>query len=371
MRALAVVTPSLFDQIEDQNKHLIRIDNVEIPLAFVEGNAPDFDEESEKYGDFVLVKKHSFSLNYRDLGVIESAWHRLKSVEVDTFYPIGSDFAGEIVAIGKNVTSFVLGDLVLGNCFYPAVENGAMPGIPSNHASKEYEVYHYAKLVKVPHYLSGVEAGALGIGTQTAASMVRKANIKKGDNVLVTSVTSNTSYFLLNALWELDCNVYGLSYSGKNTQLVRNQFPFIKEIFSVSEKNIPKKLLFDAVLDSFSDTYLELLMPNLNVNAHYLTCGIFNQSSDKLRNAKPTNLTVLIAQLMIRNISFIGNCLGTTEDLIKGLEFYKTKKLLVDSIFTDGDSLTEFITKSYNLEADKFGKVIYEYNEVQVAATTE
>jgi len=365
MRALAVVTTSLYDQIEDHNKHLIRIDDIEIPLAFVEGNATDFYEESDKYGDFVLVKKHSFSLNYRDLGVIEGAWHRLKGVEEDTFYPIGSDFAGEIVSIGKNVTSLAIGDLVLGNCFYPQAENGAMPGIPSNHASKEYEVYHHAKLVKVPTYLSGVEAGALGIGTQTATSMVRKANIKKGDNVLVTSVTSNTSYFLLNALWDLDCNVYGLSYTGKNTELVQKQFPFIKEIFSVSEKNIPKTVLFDAVLDSFSDTYLELLMPHLNVNAHYLTCGIFNQSSGKVRNSKPTNLSLLIAQLMIRNISLIANCLGTTDDLTKGLEFYKTKKLLVDSIFKEGDSLSDFITKSYNLEANKFGKVIYEYNEVK------
>lgn len=368
MRALAVVTPSLYDQIEDHNKHLIRIDNIEIPLAFVEGNSPDFDSESDLHSNLVLVKKHSFSLNYRDLGVIEGAWQKLKTVEVDTFYPIGSDFAGQVIAAGKNVTSFAVGDLVLGNCFYPESENGAMPGIPSNHASKEYEIYHHAKLIKVPEYLSGVEAGALGIGTQTAASMVRKSNIKKGDNVLVTSVTSNTSYFLLNALWDLDCNVYGLSYSGKNTQLVRDQFPFVKEIFSISKKDIPQKILFDVVLDSFSDTYLEFLMPNLNMNARYLTCGIFNQSSDKLRNAKPSNLTVLIAHLMIRNVSLIGNCLGTTDDLIKGLEFYKTKKLLVDSIFSEEDSLEDFITKSYNLELDKFGKVIYEYSKVEEEA---
>lgn len=365
MRALAVVTQSLYDQIEDHNKHLISIDNVKIPLAFIEGIFPDFDADADQFANLVLVRKTSFSLNYRDLGVIENAWQRLKTTEMDTFYPIGSDFAGYIVAVGKNVTSLAIGDLVLGNCFYPEAENGAMPGIPSNHASKEYEIYHYAKLIKVPSYLSDVEAGALGIGTQTANAMVRKAKIKKGDNVLVTSVTSNTSYFLLNALWNLDCNVYGLSYSGKNTELVQKQFPFVKEIFSVSENNIPKSLLIDVVLDSFSDTYVEYLLPQLNLNARYLTCGIFNQSLDKLKNVKPTNLTLLIANLMMRNISLIGNCLGTTEDLASGLEFYKTKKLLVDSIFTNEDSLSAFITKSYNLESDKFGKVIYEYTQIE------
>jgi NADPH:quinone reductase-like Zn-dependent oxidoreductase len=368
MRALAVVTSSLFDQIEDDKKHLICIDNVRIPLAFIKGSFPDFDAESDQYANYVLVKKTSFSLNYRDLGVIENAWQKLKSTETDTFYPIGSDFAGNVIKIGKNVTSLAVGDLVIGNCFYPEPENGAMPGIPSNHASKEYEIYHSGKLIKVPSCLSGVEAGALGIGTQTANAMVRKANIKKGDNVLVTSVTSNTSYFLLNALWELDCNVYGLSYSGKNTELVRGHFPFIKEIFSINEKNIPNTLLIDVVLDSFSDTYLEYLTPQLNLNARYLTCGIFNQSADKLKNVKPINLTLLIANLMMRNVSFIGNCLGTTQDLITGLDFYKTHKLLVDSVFTDDDSLSDFITKSYNLESDKFGKVIYEYRETEVEA---
>lgn len=368
MRALAVVTSSLFDKIEDHNKHLLRIDNVEIPLAFVEGNSPDFDADSDQFANFVLVKKVSFSLNYRDLGIVENAWQRLKGATIDTFYPIGSDFAGHVIAIGKNVTSLTVGDLVIGNCFYPEAENGAMPGIPSNHSSKEHEIYHYGKLVKVPSYLTGVEAGALGIGTQTANAMIRKANIKKGDNVLVTSVTSNTSYFLLNALWNMDCNVYGLSYSGKNIALVREHFPFIKDIFEVKEKNIPNTLLIDVVLDSFSDTYLELLLPQLNINARYLTCGIFNQSIGKLKEVKPTNLTLLIANLMMRNISFIGNCLGTTQDLVSGLEFYETKKLLVDSIFTEEDSLSDFILKSFNTESDKFGKVIYEYNEIEEEA---
>lgn len=40
MRALAVVTPSLYEAIEDKNKHLIVIDDLQIPLAIVEGNSP-------------------------------------------------------------------------------------------------------------------------------------------------------------------------------------------------------------------------------------------------------------------------------------------------------------------------------------------
>jgi NADPH:quinone reductase-like Zn-dependent oxidoreductase len=362
MRALAVVTSSLFDKIEDSQKHIIEIDNLKIPIAFIEGNPPNFEADADQYANFVLVKKSSFSLNYRDLGVIEGAWQKLNAEKSDTFYPIGSDFSGHVAAIGKNVTAFAVGDLVIGNCFYPESENGAIPGIPSNHASKEYEIYHWGKLIKVPSYISSVEAGAVSIGTQTANAMIRRANIKKGDNVLVTSITSNTSFFLLNALWNLDCNVYGLSYSGKNTEIVRNHFTFIKDVFSIKEKNFPDQLLFDVVFDAFSDTYLSLLSSKLNLNARYLTCGIFNQSSDKIKNTQPTNLTLLIANLMMRNVSFIGNCLGTTQDLVTGLEAYETNKMMIDSVFTDDHSLSDFITKTYNLGSDKFGKVVYQYS---------
>lgn len=362
MRTLSVVTPSLFEKIDEDKKHLIEIDTLKIPIALMEGNAPDFDPNLEQFANHVFVKKASFSLNYRDLGIIENAWNRLQQVEGDSFYPIGSDFSGYVVSVGKNVTNFTKGDLVIGNGFYPNVENGAMPGIPSNHASKEYEVYHYAKLIKVPEYISDTEAGTLGIGVQTANSMIRKAEIQKEDKVLVTSVSSNTSFFILNALWEKGCKVYGLSYSGKNMQKIKEHFPFIEEIFTLEENNIPNDILFDVVLDAFSDTHLEILLHKLNVNARYVTCGIFNQSLEKLKQTKPANLSLLIANMMMRNVSFIGNCLGTTEDLATGLQNFKTKKMLVDSVFTEKNKISDFLSKSYNVNKDKFGKVVFKYD---------
>jgi NADPH:quinone reductase-like Zn-dependent oxidoreductase len=361
MKALAVVTSSLYEKIEDNDKYVISIDDLKIPLAFVQANEPEFDSAGEEFSNSVLVRKTGFSLNYRDLALMEWAWTRLSAMEQDSYYPIGSDFAGYVEVVGKNVTSFREGDLVLGNCSYPYGEHGALPGVPSNHASKEFEVYHFGKLMKVPSYISAAEAGTISIGTQTAMSIVRKANIKEEDNVLVTSVTSNTSFFLLNALWERKCNVYGLSYSGKNTEKVKNHFPFIKEIYNAKENNIPENLLFDAVLDAFSDTYLESLIAKLNTDARYVTCGIFSQTSKKIESAKMTNLSMLIGNLMIRNVNFIGNCLGNTQDLEDGLKLYEKHKMVVDRIFTENDSLESFISKTYNLDNDKFGKVLYQY----------
>ena len=166
---------------------------------------------------------------------------------------------------------------------------------------------------------------------------------------------------MLNNLWDKDCNVYGLSYSGENIDAVKNHFPFIKEVYSIKENNIPQDIMFDVVLDAFSDTYLERLIPKLNSNASYVTCGIFNQSTEKITNAKSINLSILIANLMMKNVSFIGNCLGSTQDLIDGLDQYKNHKIVIDRVFTEEDSLSDFITKSYNLDGNKFGKVVYKY----------
>jgi len=275
MRALAVVSPSVYQKIE--NKCVFSIDEVEVLLGFVDIPKTEFDSTSQQNVNSVLIRKVSFSLNYRDLALMQLVWSKIGIAENDIFYPIGSDFAGYVEAVGKNVTAFQAGDLVLANSSYPDGEHGSAHGIPSNHSSKEYEIFHFGKLMKVPSFILPAEAGALGIGTQTAGSMIRKASPKPGDNILVTSVTSNTAFFLLNSLWDERYNVYGISFSGSNTERVKQQFPFIKEIFSVKTKGLPPDLGFDVVLDAFSDTYLEMLTLNLNMDARYVTCGVYNQ----------------------------------------------------------------------------------------------
>lgn len=363
MRALAVVTSGIYESSEEHNRYLLDIDGQKIPLALVQGNKPDFKGNKPEFSNHVLIKKISFSLNYRDLGVIEQAWKVLHDTKIETYYPVGSDFAGYVEEVGAQVANFKKGDLVIGDCAYPEAKSGVLAGIPSNHASREYEVYHQAKLILVPNGISGIEAGALSIGTQTANSMLRKAQLKQGDKVLVTSITSNTSFFFLNTLWDKGCEVYGLSYSGENIEIVQNYFPFIRKVFLFKKNDIPCDLFFDVVLDAFSDTYLTQLMPNLNMNARYVTCGIYNQSSKKLNEVKPVNLSLLMASLMMKNIQLIANCLGTTEDLEKGLQQFKSNTMVIDSIFSEKNSLSDFFERTYNHAHNKFGKVVFVYED--------
>ncbi|WAC01058.1 alcohol dehydrogenase catalytic domain-containing protein [Lacinutrix neustonica] len=164
MRALGVLSPSLATRLNKEDKYILEIDSLKIPLALIHIPDTAFDETDDQYADVVLVKKKGFSLNYRDFGVIENAWKKLKDTDQDTYYPIGSEFCGEILKIGKNVTHLNVGDYVIANCSYPQASHNAPPGIPSNHASKELEIYHKGKLIKVPNNIPVEQASGISIG---------------------------------------------------------------------------------------------------------------------------------------------------------------------------------------------------------------
>ena len=364
MRALAVLSPSLDKKIDSKDKSYIPIDSLKIPLALIHVPDEEFHVDDERYDNAVLVRKKGFSLNYRDLGIIENAWGKLKDFEGDTYYPIGSDFCGEVIKIGRNVKNLEVGDFVVQDGYYPYYRGGAKPGIPTNHGSKELEVVHKEKLVKLPKDFPVNIASGLGIGAQTGMSMVNKADIKKGSNVLVTSVTSYTSLFLLSLLKDYDCNVYGLSYSGNEIESVKEKFPFIKEVFSFKDRAIPEDLTFDSVLDPFSDTYFPVLLlsKKLNYNCKYVTCGFFNQSSEKKANDREFKISQILAYMIIYNVHLIGNCLGSTEDFKDGINILnKENSVPIDSEFTEEDDINEFVNKSFNIDKNRFGKVCFKY----------
>ena len=366
MRALAVLSPSIDAQVGEEDKYYINIDSLKIPLAMIHVPDEEFDKDNDAYADLVLVKKAGFSLNYRDLGIIERAWNNLKELNQASYYPIGSDFCGYVEEVGKNVKNLKKGDLVIADCFYPQPKKGFRGGIPSNHGSKEYEIIPEVKLLKLPKDFPVEQAAAMSIGTQTSINMIDRANIQEGSNVLVTSVTSNTSLFLLNFLRTRKCNVYGISYSGKNMDKVKQEFPFLKDVFTLKQYNIPEELKFDAVLDPFSDTYLPHLINHdkLNRGCYYVTCGFFSQSKDKRDKGIQIKLHSLMAEFIAKNINFIGNCLGPTESLERGIEEISTlpdNRIVMDSIYKEENPIGDFIKKTFNVDKDRFGKVSFMY----------
>ena len=129
---------------------------------------------------------------------------------------IGSEFVGEVAAVGADVTGLALGDRVMGDNHYIGAGDAGRDyaeGVPTNAASQEYQVFHPAKLIAVPPEMPDEVAAAFSIGAQTAYSMVRKLALPYGGHVLVTAARSNTSLFVISALKQLGVNVYATSTS--------------------------------------------------------------------------------------------------------------------------------------------------------------
>ncbi|MEZ7497838.1 zinc-binding alcohol dehydrogenase family protein [Flavobacterium sp. Arc3] len=353
-----------------------KLENEKINVGLVEED--DFSlSDSNDPDNRVLVKKKGISCNYRDKTLILNYDKQLNILgekgEVAFSY-IGSEFVGEVIDIGKNVKSLKIGDRVVANATYPSYSDDYIGGLPSNHASRRIDDFKENKLIKIPDVLSDEIASAFVVGAFTAYSMIRKV-VKPNAKILVTAAKSNTSLAVISALRNFPVEVYAMTSSSDNCDILYENG--VKKIFVVNheldnyldDKDIfefvKEKGLFDAVIDPLFDIHLGKVIKLMNNDAKYVTCGLYNQFPtflDTKFNQK-NSFEDVIKLAMIKNISIIGNCIGLKEDFDLALEHFIDGKfsILIDKVFTEGQE-KEFFDLTYSFK-ERLGKVVYLYND--------
>lgn len=148
----------------------------------------------------VLVQVKAVSLNYRDLLVAQGAYGAGQK------YPLipTSDGAGEVVAVGESVHRVKVGDRIAGIFFQDWIYGclskekiksdlgGSIDGMLA-----EYVVLSQDGLVKLPAYLSYIQAATLPCAAVTAwHSLVTKGNIQPQETILLLG-TGGVSLFAL------------------------------------------------------------------------------------------------------------------------------------------------------------------------------
>ena len=148
----------------------------------------------------VLVKVHSAALNYRDQAVVTGNY--FGGVVQRNTIPL-SDGAGEVTAVGKDVTRFKPGDRVAGTFFQVWVDGIPVPasfaalGSPLDGVLAEYVVLHQDGLVVIPDYLGYEAAAALPCAAVTAwNALMFSGHTRPGDTVLCLG-TGGVSIFAL------------------------------------------------------------------------------------------------------------------------------------------------------------------------------
>jgi NADPH:quinone reductase-like Zn-dependent oxidoreductase len=149
----------------------------------------------------LLVRIGAASLNYRDRLVIEGTFVPDLTLP---FVP-ASDGAGEVVAIGKDVSRFRVGDRVMGT-YIPKWIDGDGRGPDGDYVSRGgplpgvlagYVLFDEHGAVRTPSTLSDREASTLPIAAVTAwVALFEHGRVRAGDTVLVEG-TGGVSIFAL------------------------------------------------------------------------------------------------------------------------------------------------------------------------------
>ena len=147
----------------------------------------------------ILVRVRAASLNYRDLMMVRGHYNPKLSLP----RVLGSDAAGEVIALGEGVTRFQVGDRVA-SCFFqnwpdgPITEaaarsalGGELEGILS-----EQVVLSQEGVVPVPAHLSFEEAATLPCAAVTAWNALTHPRVSSGETILIQG-TGGVSLFAL------------------------------------------------------------------------------------------------------------------------------------------------------------------------------
>ena len=158
----------------------------------------------------VLVRVRAASINPVDGHLIRGSWmmRPMSGLRKPKNTRFGTDFAGTIEAIGKNVTNFKPGDEVFG------AKNGAVADYICVKADRA--------IVMKPVNITFEQAGSVGIAGVTALQGLRdKGHIQAGQKVLINGASGGVGTFAVQIAKAFGAEVTGVC-STRNVDLVRS-----------------------------------------------------------------------------------------------------------------------------------------------------
>lgn len=165
----------------------------------------------------VLIKVHSTEVTKADCEMrsfnfaVKWFWLPLRLM-LGVFKPkkiiLGGYFSGEIEGVGKSVTKFVIGDKIFGSTQMRFGAYAEYLCLPDSYS-----------IVRKPDNMSYEEAAAVPLGGLNALHFMRKANIKKGETVLINGAGGSIGTFAIQIAKEFGAEVTAVDSSIKETML--------------------------------------------------------------------------------------------------------------------------------------------------------
>ena len=197
-------------------------------------------EEPTPKDNEVLIKVHATTVNRTDCAIVRAVPFFMRII-TGLFRPKkqipGTEFAGEIEAVGKSVSSLKVGDKVFG-----FDDQGS-----GSHA--QYMTIKEDNVITIPDNISYDQAAASSEGAHYAYNFINKVDFKKGQNVLVNGATGAIGSATVQLLKYFEVNVTAVCAT-KNIELVKSLgankvIDFTKEDFTKDEQKY--NFFFDTV----------------------------------------------------------------------------------------------------------------------------
>lgn len=195
----------------------------------------DYVEKPVPTDSQILIKVRAASLNALDVYLIRDSWlgRLMFGLRKPRETRLGRDVAGEVEAVGKNVTQFKPGDEVFGIC------RGALA---------EYACANERSLVVKPPDVPFEEAASVPLAGLTALQGLREGKIQLGQKVLINGATGGVGTFAVQIAKSLGAEVTAVC-STRNVDLVRSigadhVIDYTKEDFTKSDQR------FDVIFDN-------------------------------------------------------------------------------------------------------------------------
>ena len=314
------------------------------------------DEVEQPIGNQVLVRWRASSLNYHDYLVVNGA------IPVEDGRIPMSDGAGEIAAVGEDVTKWKVGDKVLSLFYRDWLEGNPTPtktALISGENSEGFLTEHGLEteetLTKMPEHLSFTEAATLPCAALTAwNALMVKGNLQSGESVLIEG-TGGLSIFSMQIALAAGAKVYATSSSIEKAERLKSlgveavvnyktEPKWGRKIHELSNGGV------DHVIDVGGGTTMNNSIDAAKMGGHVCSIGI-------LGNGRTGEIT--FSKFFFKHLKMSGIAVGSREmqkDLVAFLEEHKIKPM-VSKVFAF-DELAEAFR--YQESGQHFGKIVVE-----------
>ena len=290
--------------------------------------------------DEVLVKVHAVSINDWDWGLLtgKPKFYRIFSgISKPKMEILGSDVAGTVEAVGKNVNQFKPGDEVFGDL------SGTWGGFAEYVCAKE------KSLALKPASMSFEEAAAIPQAAMLAVQgLIDKGRIKSGQKILINGAGGGVGTFGVQIAKTFGVEITGVDSADKFDTLRAVGFDHVidykKEDFTRNGKR------YDLILDAKSNRSIFAYARSLSPNGIYVTVG-----GDISRLLQCLILSPLISLTSKKRIRIAA--LKTNKDLGYMKELFEAGKI---KVVIDGPYKLEDLPKAFEIfaKAEHKGKMV-------------